>query len=109
MILFLSEKERGANRSPQSVHPETYTMPPNVHVLFQESHRSMSQELGFSPQIQTTRPDDLLCNVADSKYHDPSLWASRLPRIVNELDDRTATSEDRDQYKILYPESLGPI
>ena len=69
----------------------------------------MSQELGFSPQIQTTRPDDLLCNVADSKNHDQSLWARRLPWIVNKLDDRTATSEERDQYKILYPEFLGPI
>ena len=69
----------------------------------------MFQVLGFSPQIQTTRPDALRCNIADSKYHDPSLWARRLPRIVNVLDDRTATSVDRDQYKILYPESLGPI
>ena len=84
-------------------------MPPNVHELIQWSQRFMSQVLGFSPQMQTTRPDALLCSIADSKYQDPFLWASRLPQMFKALADIIAMSDDRDQYKILYPDSLGPI
>ena len=84
-------------------------MPPNVHELIQWSHRFMSQVLGFSPQMQTTKPDALLCSVSGSKYQDPFLWVRRLPRMFKALADSTTMSVDRDQYNILYPESLGPI
>ena len=84
-------------------------MPPYVRELIQRSHLLMSQVQGFSPQIQTTRPDALLCSVADSKYQDPFRWEMRLPRMDKEVEDRTAMSVDKDQYNMLYPEPLGPI
>ena len=84
-------------------------MPPNVHELIQWSHRFMSQVLGFSPQMQTTKPDALLCSTADSKFQDPFLWVILLPQMFKALADSTAMSVDRDQYRILYPDSLGPI
>ena len=69
----------------------------------------MSQVEGFSPQIQTTRPDALLCSVADFKYQDPFRWDMWLSRMDKEDEDRTAMSVDKDQYNMLYPEPLGPI
>ena len=84
-------------------------MPPDVRELVQWSHLLMSQIQGFSPQIQTTRPDALLCSVADSKYQNPfrrEMWLSRMDK---EEEVRTAMSDDSDQYNMLYPEPLGPI
>ena len=84
-------------------------MPPYVRELIQRSHLLMSQVQGFSPQIQTTRPDALLCSVADSKYQNPFRWEMWLSRMDKEDEDRTAMSVDKDQYNMLYPEPLGPI
>ena len=84
-------------------------MPPDVRELVQRSHLLMSQVQGFSPQIQTTRPDALLCSVADSKYQNPFRWEMWLSRMDKEDDVRTAMSVDKDQYNMLYPEPLGPI
>ena len=84
-------------------------MPPYVRELIQRSHLLMSQVQGFSPQIQTTRPDALLCSVADSKYQNPFRWEMWLSRMDKEDEVRTAMSVDKDQYNMLYPEPLGPI
>ena len=69
----------------------------------------MSQVHGFSPQMQTTRPDALLHSGRLSKRHAPFSFENRLPQIVTALPDNMATSVEDDQYSILYPESIGPI